>query len=334
MKFSNQSKRFSKLCQIALLPGACGILLADLHAAEPKEALQKPVITQRLFASPEEAFKALMAAAEAKDKAALREIFGPEFQELSTGDEVQDANNAQKFATALAQESHPVAEGDDKITLEVGTNNWPMPIPLVKADGQWHFDTAAGKEEIINRHIGKDELHAVGVCRAYVTAQRQYASANPQAGAGAKYALKFKSTPGQKDGLYWTSAANEPASPFGPLVAEAHAAGYGNNTGAGPHPFHGYYFRILTRQGKAAPGGKMNYLSGGNLSGGFALVAYPEHWDQSGIMTFIVNQDGKVFERNLGEKTSRMAGTMKEYNPDGEWTPVQDEGVLTAASEK
>jgi hypothetical protein len=335
MKLLNQSIRLSKLSTILLLSGACGILLTRLHAAEPNETpQQKPVVAQRLFASPDEAFKALRAATEAKDKAALTEIFGPDYKELSTGDEVQDANNAQKFAMAIAQSCHPVKEGEDKITLEVGTNNWPMPIPLVKADGQWHFDTAAGKEEIINRHIGKDELHAIGVCRAYVTAQQQYASMNPDAGGGAKYALKFKSTPGKKDGLYWPSAENGPASPFGPLVAEAHAGGYGNRKGEGPHPFHGYYFRILTRQGKAAPGGKMNYLSGGNLRGGFALVAYPEIWDQSGIMTFIVNQDGKVFERNLGEKTSRLVGAMKEYNPDSEWTAAQDEGVLTAVSEK
>jgi hypothetical protein len=334
MKLSNQSTRFSKLSTIVLLAGAWSVLAAVLHAAEPNEAPQKPAITQRLFASPDDAVKALKRAAEAKDQAALGEIFGPELHELVTGDEVQDANNAQRFATAMAQGCNPVKEGEDKIILEVGTNNWPMPIPLVRADGKWHFDTAAGKEEIINRHIGKDELHAIGVCRAYVTAQRQYASLNPDACGGAKYALKFKSAPGNKDGLYWTSAENEPASPFGPLVAEAQAEGYGNDKGAGPHPFHGYYFRILTRQGKAAPGGKMNYLSGGNLTGGFALVAYPEHWDQSGIMTFIVNQDGKVFERNLGEKTSRIAGAMKEYNPDRLSTFVQDEGILGAVSEK
>ncbi|MGA2173680.1 MAG: DUF2950 domain-containing protein [Verrucomicrobiota bacterium] len=334
MKQSTIFTCFSKLSAIVLLAGAWGFLAAALPAAEPNEAPQKPVVAQRLFASPDDAVKALQAAAEAKDKTALSEIFGPEFDELITGDQVQDANNAQRFATAMAQGCHPVNEGEDKITLEVGTNSWPMPIPLVKADGQWHFDTAAGKEEIINRHIGKDELHAIGVCRAYVTAQRQYASANPDAGAGAKYAQKFKSTPGKKDGLYWPAAENEPASPFGPLVAEAHAEGYGNNKGTGPHPFHGYYFRILTRQGSAAPGGKMNYMSHGNLTEGFALVAYPEHWDQSGIMTFIVNQDGKVFQRNLGEKTSRRAGAMKEYNPDSEWTPVQDEGVVSAVSEK
>ena len=333
MKLSNQLTRFTRLLTIAFLASAGGVLSANLHAAQHKDAQQKPV-AQRLFASPEDAIKALQAATAAKDNAALDEIFGSEFHSLLTGDKVQDANNAQKFAAAMAQGCQPVNEGENKITLEVGTNNWPMPIPLVKADGQWHFDTAAGKEEIINRHIGKDELHAIGVCRAYVAAQRQYASANPDAAGGVKYAQKFKSTPGKKDGLYWPSAENEPASPFGPLVAEAHAEGYVKNTGTGPHPFHGYYFRILTRQGQAAPGGKMNYLSKGALTGGFALVAYPEHWDQSGIMTFIVNQDGKVFQRNLGEKTSRIAQAMKEYNPDGEWTLVPDEGVPSAVSEK
>src|ERR1035437_2793903 len=168
MKLSNQLTRFAGLLTIATVGGAWAILSADLHAAEQKESQQNPVGAQRLFASPDEAVKALQAAAEAKDKAALREIFGPELHELLTGDKVQDANNAQRFATALAQGCKPVKEGEDKITLEVGTNNWPMAIPLMKADGQWHFDTAAGKEEIINRHIGKDELHAIGVCRAYV----------------------------------------------------------------------------------------------------------------------------------------------------------------------
>jgi hypothetical protein len=247
---------------------------------------------------------------------------------------VQDANNAQGFANALAQGCQPVKDGEDKITFEVGTNNWPMAIPLVKADGQWHFDTAAGKEELITRHIGKDELHAIGVCRAYVAAQRQFAGANPDAGAVTTYAQKFKSTPGKKDGLYWPAAANESASPFGPLVAEAHAEGYAQHKDAGPHPFHGYYFRILTRQGDAAPGGKVNYMSHGNLTGGFALVAYPESWDKSGIMTFIVNQDGNVFQRNLGAKTTRIARALQEYNPDGEWMPVQDKGIMSAVCEK
>jgi hypothetical protein len=334
MKHLNQLTRFTGLLTPALLAGAWGISSANLHAAEPNEAPQKTGAAQRLFASPDEAAKALQAAAETKDKAALREIFGPEFDKTITGDKVQDANNAQRFATVLAQGCKPVKDGEDKATLEIGTNNYPMAVPLVKADGQWRFDTAAGKEEIISRHIGKDELNAIGFCRAYVTAQRQYATLNPGAGGAMNYAQKLKSTPGMKDGLYWPATENQPASPFGRLVAEAHAEGYGTNQDAGPHPFHGYCFRILTQQGKAAPGEERDYMSHGDLTGGFALVAYPEHWDQSGIMTFIVNQDGKVFECHLGAKTSRIAGTMKEYNPDSKWTLVQDEGVPSAVSEK
>jgi hypothetical protein len=334
MKSSNQLIRFAGLLTVALLAGTWAILPADTQAADPSDAQPKPAVAQRSFASPEEAIKALEAATAAKDKTALDEIFGPEIHGLLTGDEVQDANNAQRFAAAMALSCKPVNEGEDKITLEIGTNDWPMPIPLVKADGQWHFDTAAGKEEIINRHIGKDELHAIGVCQAFVTAQEQFAALTKDVEGKPKYALTFKSTPGKKDGLYWVSAEGEPASPFGPLVAEAHAEGYVGNTSKGPHPFHGYYFRILTRQGAAAPGGKMNYMDHGSLAKGFALVAYPERWDQSGIMTFIVNQDGKVYQRNLGEKTSRMAAAIQEYNPGSEWTLVTDEGVVSAVSEK
>jgi len=313
---------------VPLLAGMWGILPANLPAAERNEAPQ-------LFGSPNEAVIALKTAVEAKDQAAMGRLFGSDFHNLLTGDAVQDANNAKRFAEAMEQRCWLVKDGDDKITLEIGTNGWPMPIPLVKADGQWHFDTAAGEEEIINRHVGKDELHAIGVCRAYVTAQRKYAHMNPNAGTERTYAQHLKSAPGKKDGLYWPAAGDEAASPFGPLVAKAQAAGYTVHAqGTGPHAFHGYYFRILTQQGGAAPGGKMSYLDHGNLTGGFALVAYPEDWGQSGVMTFIVNQDGKVFQRNFGEETSKLAGEMKEYNPDGDWALVQDEGILRAASER
>jgi hypothetical protein len=331
MKCSHRLKRWAGLRTIALLAAAWGVLPGYITAGESNEASSKPGIAPRLFGSPEEAVKALQAATAAQDKSALHEIFGSEFDQLLTGDPAQDAKNADHFAAAVAQGCKPVPEGDGIITLEVGTNEWPMPIPLVKADGQWHFDTAAGKEEIITRHIGKDELHAIGVCRAYVKAQQQYASSG--AGPDGSYAQKFKSTPGQKDGLYWSSADNASASPFGPLVAAAQVGANVNNTSTGPQPFHGYFFRVLTRQGSAAPGGPKKYMSQGRLSGGFALVAYPAHWDQSGIMTFIVNQDGNVYERNLGEETSRLARRMKEYNPDTDWKQVQDEGVLSAASE-
>jgi hypothetical protein len=330
MKFSNQMIRLSSLLTIPLVASVWAMMPVNLHAAE-----QKSGDAEETFASSDAAIAALQTAVAANDRAALRKIFGPEFHDLMTGDAVQDANNTKRFAASMAQSCNPVKDGNDKITLEVGPNNWPMPIPLVEADGQWHFDTAAGKEEIINRHIGKDELHAIGVCRAYVTAQEQYASMNPNSASGTTYAQHLKSAPGKKDGLYWPAADNEPASPFGPLVAEAQAQGYVVHAkGTGPHPFHGYYFRILTRQGPAAPGGKMDYLTNGNLTGGFALVAYPEHWDQSGIMTFIVNQDGKVFQRNFDEKTSDLAGAMKAYNPDSDWTLVLDEGVSDAVSRK
>src|SRR5665213_1843457 len=268
-------------------------LCANLHAAEPKEA--QPVVVQKTFPSPDDAVKALLVAAEARDTTALHEIFGPEFKDLLTGDKVLDANNAAKFATQIGLGINPVKDSDDKITLEAGTDNWPMPIPLVKTDGQWHFDTAAGKEEIINRHIGKDELCAIGVCQAFVKAEQQYAAMNPAPGGGLKYAQQFKSTEGKKDGLYWPADQSGATSPFGPLVADALAEGYGHKIGSGTHPFHGYYFRMLTQQGEAAPGGKMNYLVHGDLTGGFALVAFPDKWDQSGVMTFIVNQDGKVY---------------------------------------
>ena len=330
MKLSNQLTRLSSLLTIPLLAWACGSLPAQLHAGEPKS-----VDAEQTFASPDMAIAALKSAVAANDRAALAKLFGPEFHQLLTGDAVQDSNNTKKFAAQMAQSCQFVKEGENKITLEVGQNDWPMPIPLVKTDGQWHFDTAAGKEEIINRHIGKDELHAIGVCRAYVIAQQQFASENPDAVAGKTYAQHLKSTPGKKDGLYWPSTENEPASPFGSLVAEAQAEGYILHAkGTGPHPFHGYYFRIMTRQGKAAPGGEMDYLNHGKLTGGFALVAYPENWGQSGIMTFIVDQDGKVYQQNLGEETSQLAKALQAYNPDSEWTLVQDEGVSDAVSLK
>ena len=314
MKHSNGWIRIAGFLTIALL----GLFSTDLQAA----------VAQKTFASPEDAIKALQAATATKDQAALDEIFGPGFRELMTGDKVQDANNEEKFAAAMAQSCKPVNEGDDKVTLVIGTNDWPMAIPLVKADGQWHFDTAAGKEEIINRHIGKDELCAIGVCRAYVTAQKEFASLNTDANGGVKYALKFKSTPGKKDGLYWP-AAGESTSPFGPLVAEAHAEGYVGHKSGGPHPFHGYYFRDPDpRKARRRTGGENGLYEPRQVDwGDSALVAYPEHWDQSGIMTVIVTQDGKVYQRNLAEKTSQVAVAMKAYNPDSGWTLVPDEGV-------
>jgi len=307
----------SILAVLAFAPARSG-------AGDPPAAAQ-----QRRFATPEEATKALLDAARAKDKDALHEIFGPEIHDILTGDPVQDAANFEAFTKAMGQMCNPVHEGDDKIVLNIGPENWPFPIPLVRQDGQWFFDTDAGKEEIINRHIGEGEINAINVCQAYVQAQRQYAAEDRDGSGVLKYAQHFKSAPGTKDGLYWESAPGEEPSPFGPLVAQAHAEGYGQKPkGAGRQPFHGYYFKILTAQGPAAPGGRYNYIINGNMIAGFALVAWPAHWGQSGIMTFIVNQQGKVYQRNLGEKTAQIASAMTRYNPDNSWTPVQEPVAL------
>lgn len=307
-------KYFANSLIMGLLVSSLFIFTPTLHAAGPDNI-------QQLFASPDEAIKAVQTATGNNDKASLKMIFGPEVEDLLTGDKVQDAHNGRRFATLISQGYVLEKQGDDKVVVEIGPNSWPMPVPLVKRNGQWYFDTIAGKDEILNRHIGKDELHAIGICRAYVTAQQQFASINPEAAKGIKYALKFKSTPGKKDGLYWISNQNELPSPFGSAVAEQ-------------RPFHGYFFKILTRQGKDAPGGKLNYLNQGDLTGGFALVAYPVRWGRSGIMTFIVNQDGKVYQRDFDKNTYRIARSMKVYNPDREWSLVGEQGILSAVSEQ
>ncbi|MGA3006962.1 MAG: DUF2950 domain-containing protein [Opitutaceae bacterium] len=311
---------FVAVCAIA--PWAGGPL--PLRADEPS-ASTVATAHPRLFASPDEAIQALKAATKAKDKAALHEIFGPQVHELLSGDKVQDATEFASFAKAIAQMCNPVHEGDDKIVLYIGGENWPFPIPLVKQNGQWFFDTASGKEEILNRRIGEDELTAIGVCHAYVVAQREYASEDRAGDGVLKYAQKFMSTPGKKDGLYWDPVGNEPLSPFGPLVAQAREEGYGPNHQKGqPHPFHGYIFKILKAQGPAAPGGAYNYIINGNMIAGFALVAYPSRWGASGIMTFIVNQEGKVYQANLGENTAGLAAAMTDFNPDSQWTMVKE----------
>lgn len=319
MKTLNRLQFLSSALTALFAVAACVLLPLPLRADD-----QPAAAAQRRFATPEEATKALLDAAKAKDKTALHDIFGPEIHDILTGDPVQDAANFESFTKAMGQLCHPVNEGDDKIILNVGPENWPFPIPLVRKDGQWFFDTDAGKEEIINRHIGEGEINAISVCRAYVQAQRQYAGEDRDGSGVLKYAEKFKSTPGKKDGLYWESAPGEEPSPFGPLVAEAHAEGYGQKPkGAGRQPFHGYFFRILTEQGPDAAGGRYSYIINGNMIAGFALVAWPAHWGQSGIMTFIVNQQGKVYQRNLGEKTAQIASAMTRFNPDSRWTLVK-----------
>jgi hypothetical protein len=277
----------------------------------------------RRFDSPDAAVKTLVAAAKAGDRAGVDAIFGSEVKQLLSGDEKQDAIEFAAFAKSLGQYARLAKKADDRYVLNIGAQDWPMPIPLVRANGSWFFDTVAGKEEVLSRRIGKDEITAIGVCRAYVAAQREYAVADHDASGVVKYAQKLRSTPGEKDGLYWRASPDEEQSPFGPLVAEARAEGYGHTTADGePQPFHGYLFRILTAQGAAAAGGAYDYVINGNMVAGFALVAYPAHWGESGIMTFIVNQSGKVYECNYGAESAEIASAMTSFDPDAGWAPV------------
>ncbi|HEY5227361.1 MAG TPA: DUF2950 domain-containing protein [Opitutaceae bacterium] len=297
------------------LSGAGAVrLAADMPAA---------ATAQPRFRSPEEAAKALEAAAKAGDKPAVDALFGPDVKELLSGDPRQDGIEFAAFAKSIGQYAHLTRVADDRCVLSIGAQNWPLPIPIVKSGGTWFFDTLAGKDEVINRRIGEDEITAIGVCRTYVTAQREYAGEDRDGSGVLKFAQKLKSTPDSKDGLYWPARPDEGQSPFGPLVAEARAEGYGGKTAEGkPQPFKGYRFRILTGQGASAPGGAYNYIINGNMIAGFALVAYPANWGESGVMTFIVNQWGKVYQSNLGDESAAIAGAMTEFDPDSSWTLV------------
>jgi hypothetical protein len=282
-----------------------------------------PAVPARGFATPEEAVKALLTATQAGDRAAVDAILGSGVQELLSGDAKQDALEFAAFAKLTAQYFLLARLADDRCVLNLGEQNWPFPIPLVKHGATWSFDTAAGKEEILNRRIGEDELNAIGVCRTYLAAQREYAAEDRNHDGIFAYAQHLRSTPGQQDGLYWPVAEGEEPSPFGPLVAEVHAAGYGGKTAEGePQPFKGYRFKVLTAQGAAAPAGAYDYVINGHLIGGFALIAYPAHWGESGIMTFIVNQWGRVYERNLGADSAALASATTEFDPDDGWQAV------------
>jgi len=283
-------------------------------AAMAQPALAAPP-AQRTFASPEAAVDALAAAARADRTAELMKILGPASRKLvNSGDAVADKLGRQKFAAVFA-ERHSIEKSDDgKATLVVGSEEWPFPIPIVRDGAVWRFDTAAGEREILRRRIGRNELSTIEVCRAYVDAQREYAAKDRNNDGILEYAQKFISSKGKEDGLYWATTPGELESPMGPLVARAHAEGYQRQ------PYHGYYFRILKGQGEHAPGGAYSYLANGRMIGGFALVAYPATWDDSGIMTFIVNQDGVVYQKNLGPGTAEIAKRMTSFDPDETWT--------------
>ena len=301
----------------------CLVLAAALSAPLAVNAAE----TGKSFATPEEAVAALVAACGAQDTDALRVIFGPAAPELENPDRVQAANELAAFATSLAQANRIVHQSDTRCVLELGHDFWPFAVPLAKRDGQWFFDTVAGKDEMLTRRIGKNELSTLQSVRAYVEAQREYASKDRDGDEVLEYAQQIVSGPGQKDGLYWPPDLDGELSPLGPLIAQAQGEGYGAQPkaqGESREPYHGYYFRILTRQARSAPGGKYDYVINGNMIGGFALVAWPAEYGETGIMTFIVNQQGKVYQKDLGSKTASAVKSIKAYDPDRTWTLSPD----------
>jgi len=282
----------------------------------------------KAFNSPQEAVRALGEAVDATNRAALATLFGAETERLVNPDSVQGTRELADFAAAFNTSNRLVHASDARMILEVGDNAWPFPIPLVNMPDGWRCDTVAGRDEILNRRIGRNELDVLRIMRAYVEAQREYASRDRDGDGVLEYAQKVASSPGRMDGLFWPLELNGEMSPLGPLVAYAHGEGYlqKGRDGApppsanqGPRPFHGYLFKILTRQGKSPPGGQYDYVINGNMIGGFALLAWPAEYRDSGVMTFIVNQQGRVYQKDLGPKTAKIVRDITAYDPDATW---------------
>ena len=295
---------------------------AQAPAAKPKA--HAPA-AQSTYASPEAAAKALADAVRAGDGNALLAVVGPSSKSwLLSGDPVSDREGWARFLAGYDKKNSIAKDGDAKATLLVGDDDWPFPAPLVQKGGKWRFDAEAGREEVINRRVGRNELDTIQTLLAIVDAQRIFASKDPDGNGVADYAAKFISSPGKKDGLYWETKPGEPESPLGPLVGEASAHGYNVKTaGAKPQAYNGYLYRIVTSQGKDAPGGKYDYLVKGKLFGGFAVVAYPATYGNSGVKSFIVNHDGVVYEKDLGAATATTAAAMTQYNPDKTWQKAE-----------
>lgn len=281
------------------------------HAASPE---------QKNYATPAAAVTALVDAVRSGNKVKLSAILGSHGSKLiSSGDAVADERGRAAFIRAYGEANKLVFDGDAKAMLEIGKDDWPFPIPLVKSGSTWRFDTEQGEQEVLNRRIGRNELAAIQVCLAIVDAEREYAASHLDRDGVPKYAARIVSTPGKRDGLYWPAKAGEPASPLGPLIAAAANEGYAPARSAALSPYHGYFYRILAAQGKDAPGGEYEYLIKGKMIGGFAAIAYPARYGASGIKTFMVNHDGLVFEKDLGQDTGSVAPRITAYNPDTTW---------------
>jgi hypothetical protein len=298
-----------------ILLGSCADLTFGANAA--------PAAGQLAFDSPKQAADALIRAAEANDVPALLKIFGPDGKAIvDSGDAVRDRNDRTKFAEKAREKTNVSLDEADpkKAVLVVGNDDWPLPVPIVETKGKWRFDSKQGRREILVRRIGGNELNAISLLRGYVEAQREYASKEHDGSGIHQYARKFLSTKGKHDGLSWWDENGKPAGPIGDVVARALAAGYTTRT----EPYNGYYFRILTAQGPAAPKGARNYIVKGMMIGGFAAVAWPANYGVTGVQTFQVDHDGVVYQKDLGSSTSKLASAIQRYNPDKSWARTDD----------
>lgn len=287
---------------------------------------------QLTFSTPEHAVHALVEAMDAHDSDKLEKIFGPDNEDLlSSGDEIADEQVQTRFLQAYNEKHQLIANADGSKTLALGANDWPMPIPIVRDESgkAWIFDTETGKDEIINRRIGHNELTVIEVCKAVCDAEREYAERDINGNGIPEYARKFISDPGTHNGLYWPTAEGEDPSPLGALAAHAQGEGYAITPSTEPRPYHGYLYRILTAQGTDAPGGPRDYVINGQFIGGFAVLAWPAEYGNSGIMTFITNYSGDVYQKDLGEQTDKLAREMTEYNPDASWKKADQAPVAT-----
>jgi hypothetical protein len=299
----------SKLAAVAILLTVC---FHTLSLAQQRG--------QKTFSSPEDASNAFVTAAQSNDEKTMLEILGPDGKQIVySGDEIEDANSRANFVQRYQEMHRLVKEPDGTVILYIGAKNWPTPIPLVNKGNSWYFDTDAGEKEILFRRIGRNELSTIRVCQELVAAEKEYFSTQHN-----EYAQKIFSDEGQHSGLYWKAADGEPQSPIGPLVASAVAEGYAISQNGAPTPYRGYYYRILSRQGNNSPGGPKSYIAESKMTEGFAFVAYPAEYRSSGVMTFIVNEDGMVYQKDLGRKTNILATAMKEYNPNSGWQKAED----------
>jgi hypothetical protein len=300
----------------------CAVVLL-LIVAGTRDGAQAATAKQRAFQSPEAAVQALVTATRENDTEELMALFGPGSKPLvSSGDEIEDRLRREQFVKSYGEKNRLEAGPGGKVTLYIGNDDWPFPIPVAKAGNRWRFDTRAGRDEILSREIGENELSAIQVCLAVVDAQRDYADLMRDRAGQPEYAQKLETTAGAKDGLYWDAAQGETPSPLGPLVARARAEGYGQSAGI-PSPYHGYLYKIIKAQGADAAGGAVEYVVNGKMIGGFAFLAYPASYGFSGVNSFMVSHEGVVYKKDLGKSTSQSAASMMLFNPDKSWKKVE-----------